>query len=63
MTSEYFEFDLPVVSPPNDKITRDCFLGSGESGQVYAGLLNGSKAALKVRSGSWIAASECKRTR
>ena len=32
MTSEYFEFDLPVVSPPNDKITRDCFLGSGESG-------------------------------
>ena len=49
MTEDYFEFELPVVSPPNDKITRGCFLGSGESGQVYAGLLNGSKAALKVR--------------
>ena len=48
-TADYLEFDLPIVSPPNDTITRDCFLGSGESGQVYAGLLNGLKVALKVR--------------
>jgi hypothetical protein len=53
-TAEYYNFSLPVVSAPDDKITHDCFLGSGESGQVYTGFLNGSKAALKVRSAFWI---------
>ena len=38
----------PVLCPPRDEIVRGSFLGEGESGLVYAGLLNQSKAALKV---------------
>lgn len=38
----------PALCPPKDVIERGSFLGEGESGLVYAGLLNGSKAALKV---------------
>lgn len=39
--------EVPFLSPPGDSIIRGHYLGEGESGLVYAGLLNGAKAALK----------------